>query len=59
MSVKKGRKICRHCGGALIDRIEEVICIMCGRPEGHSCGACQFMDGERTGSGKGKKPRAA
>lgn len=43
----------------MIDRIDEVICIMCGRPEGHSCGMCQFMDGEKARGGKGKKSRAA
>lgn len=31
---------CRHCGGAMIDRFEEITCVMCGRPASHSCDNC-------------------
>ncbi|VAX17298.1 hypothetical protein MNBD_NITROSPINAE01-1001 [hydrothermal vent metagenome] len=43
MSVKtEDKAICRHCGGALIERFDEVNCVMCGRASNHICDNCQF-----------------
>lgn len=54
-----GNKICRHCGGALIDKVEEVNCIMCGRPSTHICENCQYVDAGVQIDEKDKNPRAA
>ena len=35
---------CKHCGGALIDKLDDIACVMCGRVQGHLCENCQFKD---------------
>ncbi len=41
------RQICRHCGGFMLDKIDEISCVMCGRREGHQCERCLITDDEK------------
>jgi len=53
------RRVCRHCGGALIDKVEETSCIMCGRLASHVCERCQFVEERAAKTRKSKGARAA
>ena len=45
MALKTKKSLaCRHCGGAMIDRFEELTCVMCGRPYSHVCENCQNVE---------------
>lgn len=52
---------CKHCGGAMIDRFDELTCVMCGRISSHSCENCLKLEEERPASAKrgGKRASAA
>ena len=51
---------CGHCGGAMIDRFEEMTCVMCGRASYHVCENCLRTEEEKpSASQKGKKKATA
>jgi hypothetical protein len=49
---------CNHCGGAIINRYDDTVCVMCGRNATHKCDLCQFVTIERAlkDEGDGNKP---
>lgn len=52
---------CGHCGGAMIDRFEEMTCVMCGRASYHVCENCiRVVEEEKPSvAQKGRKKAAA
>lgn len=35
---------CKHCGGALVDKLDEIACVLCGRTQDHICDNCQYLE---------------
>ncbi|MBI5814097.1 MAG: hypothetical protein HZB29_00620 [Nitrospinae bacterium] len=51
----KNSLACRHCGGAMIDRFDELTCVMCGRPYAHVCDNCRNLETEKQVVGASRK----
>lgn len=47
-NARQSLNMCKHCGGILIDRLNEISCVMCGRSTDHICENCQFLAPEES-----------
>ncbi len=47
-NARQSLNMCKHCGGTLIDRLNEISCVMCGRSTDHICENCQFLAPEES-----------
>ena len=49
---------CRHCGGLVVDRIEEHLCVQCGRERAHRCDMCLYPETDAAAEQRGNGPGA-